>query len=1118
MTMASFVVLAISAKNLPKQTQYKALNATSQNAQTSAPAKTLVESQTTIPVQSDTYIYGASAGKNSNYGSSTSMVVKITNASNNDYNRISLLRFDLSGIDQNKGRITKAELKMFIKSTDGLTNATKKKNFEDTPLIISLSRDDSWSESAVTWNNYAGVAQAAGEIARKMGNTIPISPNGSSWIINDKTEVSWDITNGLRKDYLKDNAHQLSLSLSQSAVSANMGVTFYSRENGDPTLVPYLVITQESSLAFTQPEDSEQTVFEKIMSNISNVLYDEAGNYTSIAINAQNYSNSQEVDGSWSDLTYTGDVPTAHLDRLKTMALAYTNNQSSVFGSTAIYNSIVMGLQKWYDANPDHSNWFYDQIAYPQRIGQVLVLMRNGSQQIPVPLELNIVSRIKSQGGAPDQGGSQGTGANKINIALHWIYRGCLVEDKSVLDKGVQQAFYPMQFTTGEGLQHDYSYLQHGLQVYIGGYGWDIVNGISGAALYTVDTEYANSSAELGYLSNFVRNTYLRVIRGQHFMFNAFGRGIARENGSSQAGFGTMLERMKIIDPSNNSTYDQAIQRLKNLQNPSFGVNAVHSHYYSSDYTLQTKPGYTFELRSVSKRTLRNENGNGENLRGYFLADGATSIAITGTEYVNIYPTWDWSRIPGVTARQGTMVTPAQWGTAGNTEFVGGVSDTLRGLSVYELDNNATKAHKSWFFFDDEVVCLGAGISTSAGTQEVNTTLNQSLLQSDVITETTDGTVNTYSGNNTSIDYTGNLKWALQANIGYVLPNGGNIGLTAQPRTGKWSTINSGSSTNDVTKDVFTLWYKHGLNPTNGNYAYIVVPNKANSSEMQSYVAKNDIQILENSTNIQAVRHKSLNLHSFAFWANNQTYSNDSISVNTNNACLLMIQPLANGKVKINVADPTKKLSSVVLNIKWTGRSTPEQITVNLPSGVYAGKSEVAYIAPVVLPVVLQKISAKRNAQGVNINWTTASANNLDKIEIWRSSSKNSPAQLVGSVKANNTTGNSSYSFTDRQAGNEAYYYYLRFIDNDGSSSLSEQVFVAASLQNTTSRIYPNPAKDHLYISVTEAQHIELYNNMGKKLLNKTINGTERLELGQLPNGLYLLRTKDQNHKVLIKR
>ncbi|SKB85501.1 chondroitin AC lyase [Sphingobacterium nematocida] len=711
-----------------------------------------------------------------------------------------------------------------------------------------------------------------------------------------------------------------------------------------PVLGAVSVLRQGQLILMTTRENRDAAVYDKIMYNVREMLYAEAGNLETMSSNAQYYLGQICKDGSWSDLMYTGDVATTHLDRLKTMALAYTDNKSSMYGDAALHVAIVDALAYWYIQEPDHSNWFYDQIAYPQRIGEILILLRNSKERVPAVLESKTISRMEQVGGAPDQRGSPGTGANKMNIAMHWIYRACLTGDKAVLDKGVQQAFHPLALTVGEGLQPDYSYLQHGQQVYIGGYGWDIVNVATRVALYVADTPYGQGDDNFDNLSLFLRQTYLRVIRGQYFMFNAFGRGISRPNGDNQSGFVTLLKRMKVIDKANSIIYDEAMARLNNSQPASYGVPSAHTHFYRADYTLHSKPSYTFELRTVSTRTLRNENGNGENIKGYFLADGATSIAVKGTEYHAIFPTWDWSMIPGTSTRRGTMITPQQWGTTGTTTFVGGVSDTLHGISVYDQDSNDTRAKKAWFFFEEEIVCLGAGIHTTSGTEEVVTTLNQSLLQGDVITSEKK-LIRRYSGNNISLTYVDDLDWILHGDIGYVLPDGGRGGLTTKAQTGTWSSINKEGSEDSVTNDVFGLWLNHGVSPSNARYAYIVVPGIRGEAQMKSYAAKGNIEILKNETTIQAVKHKESGVYGFVFHDAATRFTNDTISIAVSDPCLVMIQSLPSGKLKLNIADPTKTLSQLTVKVLWPGLAGIKETTLRLPTTAEsAGKSIVTIL------------------------------------------------------------------------------------------------------------------------------------------------------------------------------
>lgn len=902
----------------------------------------------TIPVIADSYLYGNST--NQNNGAASTIVVKYTSSSSNTYNRISLLKFGIGGVDTSKGRIVQALLQLHVSSTDAIGNATQKSNMNNTQYVVGNLKDNSWDEATVTWGNYANIASASTTIASLMGSAIQFT--GSSYPLSLVTgqPLNWNIAGQVRGNIQKGK-NAISLTVSSPAVSANMGANFYAREYagaGHDTLQPRLIIIQDADIAFTQPGDNAATVFDSIMQNIRSTLYGASPSIGSLNSNVTNYQNAINADGSWSDISYTNTaqtnwLPLTHLDRVKTMALAYTTSGSTFYQNATLYQNIVHAMQYWYNVDPRSSNWYNQQIASPQRVGQILILMRNGLTAFPDLLEMNLLGRMASIGGAPDQSGSQGTGANKLNIAMHWIYRGCLTEDNAVLAKGVSQAYYPLFLTTDEGIQYDYAYKQHGAQLYIGGYGWDLINGESSVALYTVGTSYALGGQQLDILSTYTRETYLGVIRGKNFLYNVLGRGLSRAGGLNQSGFTTQINQMKLIDPVHTDEYNRSIARLNGSEPASYGILPFNRHYFSTDYTLHTRPNYFFDVRTVSTRTLRNENGNSENILGYFLSDGGTDISIDGTEYYNIFPVWDWAMIPGTTARHmstATIPVPAQWGTSGTTSFVGGVSDSLYGISVYDLNNNNTSGKKSWFYFDDEIVCLGAGIKSTAS-EEVNTTLNQCLLNGNVQVSS-GGSTNSYAGNTTNLNYSDNLDWAWHYNIGYVFPQGGNIGLTAKQQTGNWYTINTSQTDATVTNNVFTLWVKHGIAPSAAKYAYIVTPNKT-AAEMPSYTAANPVVIAQNNDTVQAVFHKNLNRWGLAFYKGNAVFQNDSVKIWTDNPALLMLHPVSNNQIGVQVSDPSQSLASVTVYLKYPGINGTKQQTISLPAAPYLGKS-VSYV------------------------------------------------------------------------------------------------------------------------------------------------------------------------------
>ena len=87
----------------------------------------------------------------------------------------------------------------------------------------------------------------------------------------------------------------------------------------------------------------------------------------------------------------------------------------------------------------------------------------------------------------------------------------------------------------------------------------------------------------------------------------------------------------------------------------------------------------------------------------HHFGDGSNFISLTGKEYFNIYPVWDWQKIPGTTVVQKPEL--PHWkeiAKKGLTDFVGGVSDGEYGAAAFDFASahDPLKARKAWFFFE----------------------------------------------------------------------------------------------------------------------------------------------------------------------------------------------------------------------------------------------------------------------------------------------------------------------------------------------------------------------------------------------------------------------------------
>lgn len=648
-----------------------------------------------------------------------------------------------------------------------------------------------------------------------------------------------------------------------------------------------------------------------------------------------------EADGSFTDVDYgsiqrTNWPPLEHIDRLYNFVFAYTNPSNKHYKDENLFIKIQQGLEYWHERNPWCHNWWYNQIAEPQRLGVLLIQMRTGAKQLNKELENKILERIKTDGGDP----AKWTGANRTDIALHWIYRACLSENEADLKFALENVYNPIVYTTKEGFQHDNSYFQHGQQLYIGGYGDEILKGVTQIAMYTKGTQYAIPQDKLALLSKFMRETYYSTIRGQYMLFDVLGRGVSRPGVTKKAHTALFAKRMVELDPEHANEFKEIIARLNGKQPANYALAAKHTHYFRGDYTLHVRPTYTFDVRMVSTRTARCEYGNGENLKTYFMSDGCTNIVVDGNEYDEIFPVWNWTRIPGTTAPQVNEIPMAasDWQTPGTSTFAGGVSDSLYGASVYSYTDSYaginTSARKAWFFFDDEVVCLGAGIH-STSPHPIFTTMNQCLssaesalvCQKGKISDINEGTFN-YSS----------PEWILHNKVGYLLPDGQQVVATNQLQTGSWYDINHSTSKGAIQKKVFTLCLNHGITPELATYAYIVVPGIQSAEEMKNYRRKNNIKILANTENVQVVRNKKDGIWQMIFY-NAGEFTSKDMTVRTNKGCALIIKNIDKYKAEIHIADPTQSQSGIAVNIYSKKRSG----TVNCDfsnSDVYAGRTQ----------------------------------------------------------------------------------------------------------------------------------------------------------------------------------
>lgn len=638
--------------------------------------------------------------------------------------------------------------------------------------------------------------------------------------------------------------------------------------------------------------------FELILQRIREQLY-RSFTVEEMDKNATSLMKLMSPEGIWPQLDYqcyfrTNWEPLDHVNRIKRMAIAYTCPESSLYGNQVLYRAIDKAARSWNKFKPASFNWWYNQIAAPKAMADVLALMESGIAK----LSPNVVEGWMEMMAASDP--RKWTGANKMDIAVHHIVRGCILKNDSIVDTNVKEFFQPVCISDKEGIREDMSYQQHNTQLYIGGYGAVFIDNISKIAPLFVGTKYALSPEKVDLFSKFVRNTYLNVFRSRYMDFSVCGRSLSRSKTLDLGDCADLFEKMKKLDPSHADDYAEVAQRFA-TKNPMIGRKDQNTFFYLSDYMLHNRKRYDFSVRAVSSRTCRSESGNGENQYGTYVSEGATNIRVSGDEYLDIFPVWEWDKIPGTTAPEGEVKNRNEWGVLGKSDFVGGVSDGMYGVMTYAMDDYGIQANKSWFMFDNEIVCLGAGIGGSVD-KAVNTSVNQCHLVGDVFASV-DGNLAKFAADS-QVDT--KLKgWLWHNKVGYYFPDTTEVTVKNTMQSGKWSKINFNQSGENISKPVFNVWIHHGVKPDKGTYAYYVLPGVASPASLKYYDEKG-ILLLSNTEKLQAVQNLKLDILQAVFYEAGELQVGEQ-TLRVTQPCVVMIKGMQSGNVEILIADPTRK-------------------------------------------------------------------------------------------------------------------------------------------------------------------------------------------------------------------
>jgi chondroitin AC lyase len=630
------------------------------------------------------------------------------------------------------------------------------------------------------------------------------------------------------------------------------------------------------------------------------------------------------ADGSWPEIEYAskergGWPPRNHISKLLVISKAYQTKGTQFYHKKAVSEKIHLGLNYWLDNDFQCPNWWYPEIGVPQVLAPVLILME--AELSPEQIEKGIKILNRSSIGM--------TGQNKVWQSGNVLLRNLLLKNEDTIRLAATSIQEELVVSTGEGVQPDWSYHQHGPQLQFGNYGLAYIGDMIKWITILRKTPFQFDESKVSILRNYLLEGQQWVTWKNRYDISASGRQLFPKTQEKKAeSLAKGLAKMEQLDPENADYYRKA----NNWQNLT-----GNRHFWRSDFQIQRTADYYFSVKMCSERVIGAESCNSENIQGYYMGDGATFLYQTQEEYLDIFPFWDWKKIPGTTVHQDNEVLPVLTASGYRiaSDFVGGVSDGKNGIAVMDYNRNGLTAQKAWFMFDDKIVCLGSGISSDENLP-VTTSVNQSFLKGEVVFKN--------SGAEQIANKSEQLKnpdWIIHDNIGYLFPAGGNLNMQTHEVEGSWHWVASRYPEEVMKADIFKLWFEHGKNPKNDSYQYVLVPN-ASKQKMEELNSNQPFKI-KNRKDIQEVVTLNGETGGVVFYQPGKSEIFGGVEVDK--PCLVMLKKQEDG-LQVSLADPTQLLDeiNIWLNGSFSGEnafieSGKTRVKVVLPKGEQAGKS-----------------------------------------------------------------------------------------------------------------------------------------------------------------------------------
>ena len=538
-----------------------------------------------------------------------------------------------------------------------------------------------------------------------------------------------------------------------------------------------------------------------------------------------------QIDGSWSDINYldkkrSGWEVKEHAERVLSLCKAYYLKKSSNQKTDALAKAIHLSMNYWFKHQFRCPNWWYNEIGIPRTFGPAFLLFEKemSTEEKKKAVKVMSMSRFGR------------TGQNKIWQAGNVLMRALLQDDDKLVCAARDTICSETLIGKPEGIKPDWSFHQHGPQQQFGNYGLAYLCNLSFYARLFTDTPLALSAAQLDILTSLLLEGYQWITWKGYMDVNALNRQLFH-NADIHKVFSLIFAAFN-LEQACTPERQQAIQAFikRNISRKEKNDFCGTKHFDFSDYTIHRTPRWMASVRMASERVIGTELINEDNLKGYYMADGALYTYVRGDEYHNIFPFWDWRRIPGITTYESNapIPNPNKTDSRNHSSCVGGVTYQNTGITAMQLKRNKLKANKTWVFTDDYVLCMGSDIHADS-TATIMTSIDQRFCKGKV--------------------WTADNKRFFHDNTGYIILQADTCIALTENKEGQWKDFMGMYKPEILKSNLFSIYLKHRRDMP-ASYAYLTLPATTQQKVREFDTAS--IHVIRNDKEAQAVVIKDL--------------------------------------------------------------------------------------------------------------------------------------------------------------------------------------------------------------------------------------------------------------------